>query len=363
MAFRPSSGLREVARACRLCSDVKMFARPNYQTGIQIDSIATCDFDGLQKITNDEILKRARGEVNSDKLIRFVTQKMGIESRYFVQPERDALDLAREAVKNLLAKEPDLVDTAEAFIYAGISNPMPTVCHAALLACEFGFKNASCWDVKSGCSTGVLAYMQALDWFQHGTKKAVIVCAESFSKFTQPETLQMAISIGDGACALSVSPTPKWKIRGAVHGTNPSYFKSMYVPGKYPVKAAGFDPNEYVFQFSQAGETIEALATYWQNSLADLLKMSGVRGEEITHYISHQVDGTKNRMVAEGAGIPAASVATNFKTYGNMGCPTIFINYAINIAQKNVQFKTGDKMILHAVGGGLTWAGLCLERV
>ncbi|MES2856344.1 MAG: hypothetical protein V4692_10805, partial [Bdellovibrionota bacterium] len=182
-----------------------MFAKPKYSTGIQIDSIATCDFSGLEKLSNDEILKRARGDV-SQKLIRFVSEKMGIESRYFVQPERDALDLAREATANLLKKEPDLVDTAEVFIFAGISNSMPTVCHAALLACEFGFKNVSCWDLKSGCSTAVLAFMQTLDWFQHGTKKAVIVSAESFSKFTDPETLQMSISIGDGACAMSMSP-------------------------------------------------------------------------------------------------------------------------------------------------------------
>jgi 3-oxoacyl-[acyl-carrier-protein] synthase-3 len=340
-----------------------MFAKPDYRTGIQIDSIATCNFEGLQRITNDEILKRARGEEVSKKLMRFVSEKMGIESRYFVQPERDSLDLAREALSALIKKDPDLPNTAEALIFAGISNPMPTVCHAALLANEFGFKNASCWDLKSGCSTGVLAYLQALDWFQHGTKKAVVVCAESFSKFTDPETLQMSISVGDGACAMSLSASDSWKVIGVVHGTNPAYFKSMYVPGKYPVKIDKFDAAEYVFHFSDAGETIEALGNYWQNSLKQLLESAGLRGDQVTHYVSHQVDGTKNKLVAQGAGIPESAVATNFKNYGNMGCPTIFINYAMNIADKNVKFKSGDKLVFHAVGGGLTWAGICLEKV
>ncbi len=129
------------------------------------------------------------------------------------------------------------------------------------------------------------------------------------------------------------------------------------------MKIDKFDPTEYVFHFADAGGTIEALGAYWQNSLKDLLSMSGLKGEEVTHYVSHQVDGTKNRMVAQGAGIPASAVATNFQNYGNMGCPTIFINYAMNIADKNVQFKKGDKLVFHAVGGGLTWAGICLERI
>ncbi len=337
-----------------------MFNARNYKVGLTVDNVETCDFESMKSMTNEEILKMGRGEEDS-RLLGFITKKMKIHNRFWVTKEQDALDLARQAIKKLVEKDNSLLQDAEFLILAGISNPMPTVCTAALLAGEFGFKNTSCWDIKSGCSTGVLAAMQALDWFQNGAKKGVIVCTETFSKFTNSEILQMAVSIGDGACAMSVSADESMEVLGAVHGTDAEYLKTMYVPGKYPIDKENYDPSQYHFHFAQKSDSLEKMAHYWQQSLVDLMKTSGIEGSEVSHYISHQVDGSKNLMFAKSQGIPEESVALNFTEYGNMGCPTIFINYHFwQKAGKKV--KPGDVIIYHAVGGGLSWAGLCQRR-
>src|SRR5262249_19798335 len=137
----------------------------------------------------------------------------------------------------------------------------------ALLAAEFDFRNVSCWDLKSGCSTGILALFQALDWFERGARRGVIVCSETFSKFTHPETLQMAASIGDGASAISVSSADDWKVRGVDHGTDAAYMKSMYVPGKYPIRPEEYDPAEYVFRFEDKPDTLRKIGEHWVGSL------------------------------------------------------------------------------------------------
>jgi 3-oxoacyl-[acyl-carrier-protein] synthase III len=238
---------------------------------------------------------------------------------------------------------------------------MPTVCTSALLAGEFGFENTSCWDIKSGCSTGVLALVQALDWFQNGAKKGVIVCAETFSKFTNKDILQMAVSIGDGASAMIVKADPQIKVHGVVHGTNPAYLKTMYVPGKYPVDEKNFNPIDYTFHFEDKTDALEKMAYYWTQSLKDLLQTSGVQGKDIHHYFSHQVDGTKNKLIATSCGIKEEVVAMNFEDMGNMGCPTIFINYH-QWKKRGHHWNSKEKVIFHAVGGGLSWAGICLEK-
>jgi 3-oxoacyl-[acyl-carrier-protein] synthase III len=208
----------------------------------------------------------------------------------------------------------------------------------------------------------VRALVQALDWFEHGSKKGVIVCSETFSKFTRPETLQMAASIGDGAVAMQVSRSDAWKVRGVVHGTDPAYMKNMYVPGKYPVRIDAYNPLDYVFHFEDKPDTLKKMAEYWVGSLQDLLKTSGVVGSAVSHYFAHQVDGSKNPEIARACGIEDPAIARNFAGYGNMGCPTIFLNYERWKAAGPKPFKTGDIQVFHAVGGGLSWAGICLER-
>ncbi len=337
-----------------------MFNGKNYKSGLEIEDIAICDFSTMRKLSNEDIVSEGRGKADT-RLMGFISKKMGIKERYWVHENQDALDLSRQALKSLVDKNPNILEEAEFLILAGISNPMPTVCTSALLACELEFKNTSCWDIKSGCSTGVLALMQALNWFQNGAKKGVIVCSETFSKFTNKDVLQMAVSIGDGASAMIVQASSKIKVRGIIHGTDSAYLKTMYVPGKYPIDYKNVNPLDYTFHFEAKADALEKMVHYWTSSLKELLEISNLKGEDIDHYFSHQVDGKKNIAIGKSSGIAQDAVAMNFEKRGNMGCPTIFINYH-NWKDSGKEWSSGEKIIFHAVGGGLSWAGICLEK-
>jgi 3-oxoacyl-[acyl-carrier-protein] synthase III len=338
-----------------------MFRAKNYKTGFQIEKIASCDFSTMREIDNEFILNHGGREQNNKRLLQFATKKMGIKRRFWAHPDQDSLDLSRQALTKLIKKDPKIVEEAEFFIFAGISNAMPTVCQSALLAGEYNFQQASCWDIKSGCSTGVLALIQALEWFDRGAKKGVIVCAETFSKFTAPEIIQMGLSIGDGAVALTLKADSNFSVLGAIHGTNPAYLKTMYVPGVYPIDIENYNPQDYKFCFSEKADTVTKMAFYWKESLKEVLEISEISGYEINHYIAHQVDGSKNMQFAKEADIDETAIATNFEMYGNMGCPTIFINYESWI-ESGKKINKGESICFHAVGGGLSWASLILKK-
>lgn len=337
-----------------------MLKARDYQTGIEITDIATCDFNALEQVSNAELFARL-GKGDSGRLARFIEQGMGIRQRYFCPPENNALDLARNAVAQLVERNPAILDEAEFFILGGISSPMPVTTTSALLAGEFGFRNVSCWDIKSGCSTGVLALIQAQQWIEAGARTGVIVCAETLSKFANPEILQMSAAIGDGAVALQVSASERWRVRGIVHGTDPSLVRTMMVKGEFPIRLEHYDPAQYYFSFEQKPEGIEAIGRYWVQSLQDLLSVSGIEAQQVKHYVAHQVDASKNAAVAASCQIDPAAVAKNFAEYGNMGCPTVFINYHRWVNRAGHAFNSGDCLVLHAVGGGVSWAGVCLE--
>lgn len=337
-----------------------MFKSTKWNAGLSIDQIEVCNFDALKKVNNRDVLAWGRDGEIDERLLHFFEKKMGISNRYFSEEKQNAYQLASDALSKLLKADPSLKDEAEFLIFGGISNAMPTVCHAAMLACDYELPNVSCWDLKSGCSTGVLALVQALEWFEKGAKRGIIVCSETFSKFTRPETLQMTASIGDGAVAFSLRANDEWKTLGVVHGTDARYFKSMYVPGIYPIDQKDYQAEDYFFKFEAAADTLEKTAYYWQKSLQDLLDLTNVDASTITHYVAHQVDGSKNRKFALDCGIPDEAIMTNFVNFGNMGCPTIFINYYQH--REKMSFKKGDRLLFHAVGGGLSWASMVLEK-
>lgn len=331
----------------------------HYSTGIKISQIASCDFQKMKKISNEELLKTGGREVDP-RLLTFIERKMGVLYRHHCLPDMTSLDLARDALGKLLEKDPSLKKEAEFFIFAGISSPLPTVCMSAFLSCEFELENVSCWDLKSGCSSGLLAYIQALDWFSAGAKKGIIVCAETLSKFANPEMLQMSLSTGDGAIAMSVERTNEWKVLGVVHGTDARFFKSLYVPGIYPMNIASYKEEDYYFKTDGKNDALEQLEIHWNASLKQLIEISSVDPKVVKHYIAHQVDASKNKACAQNAGIDVDCIAINIQEYGNMGCPTIFLNYK-QWAEKK-KFIKDDVLILHAVGGGISWAGLCLQK-
>ncbi|HVL00865.1 MAG TPA: 3-oxoacyl-[acyl-carrier-protein] synthase III C-terminal domain-containing protein [Dongiaceae bacterium] len=337
-----------------------MLKAREYRTGIEITDVATCDFNALDQVDNAALFDRL-GKSDAPRLVRFVEQSMGIRQRYFCQPQQNSLDLARSALTRLLERNPALLEEAEFFILAGISNPMPVTTASALLAGEFGFTNVSCWDIKSGCSTGVLAFIQALQWLESGARCGVIICTETLSKFANPDVLQMSAAIGDGAAAVAVRASQQWRVRGVVHGTDPSLIRTMMVKGEFPVQLDQYDPAQYYFSFEQKPEGIEAIGRYWVKSLQDLLTVSDVNADQVRHYIAHQVDASKNSAVASACHIPDTAVARNFADFGNMGCPTVFVNYHQWINRPDHAFKPGDCLVLHAVGGGVSWAGICLE--
>ncbi len=329
--------------------------------GVAFEDIVSCDFSRLMRVSNRQALEFREARKTDDRLAQFIEGRMGITNRFRVPDGMDALDLARNALQRLVDRNPKIVKEAEFIILAGISNPMPTTCTSAMLAGDFQFTNASCWDLKSGCSTGVLALLQAVDWFAQGATKGVIICAETLSRFFGPDTADMSVSIGDGAVAMIVSKSAEWKILSTLHGTDPEFFRSLYVPGRYPVAITSYDENSYKFKTDEKTAMGERTEYHWLHSLQELINNAGLNGSHVDYYFAHQIDGKKNLEFALKCGIPDAAIHLNFSEFGNMGCPTVFVNFEQSRCHDT--FVKGDRMIFHAVGGGISWAGLLQEKL
>lgn len=338
-----------------------MLKQQQPQPGFVITHIETCDFDQLTPINNQQVLEGA-GKSGA-RIEQFIEREMGIVQRYHCPISMDAEDLAHSALQRLLEKSPELRSQAEFLIVAGISNPRPVTTLSTLLAETFELPNVSCWDLKSGCSTGVLALIQGLSWLNMGARCGIIVAAENLSRFSPSDALQMRAAAGDGAVAFSIEPSTHWTVKSVIHGTDARFAQNIKMRGRFPVNLEFYQATDYLYELNEKGNTLEHLQHYWLHSLSELLTAGKVAPEEVNHHITHQVDGSKNVALAKAGGIREEAIARNFSHFGNMGSPTVFINYYHWVNRAEHRFHPGDHLVIQAVGGGISWAGLCLQYV
>src|SRR5436309_2090195 len=153
--------------------------------GVRIADVEPCDFGLMPSYDTDHLLRLASPDQWERYLESAVSRRLiaelGVERRHLThvpgQPldprRRTAIDLARSAVERLRMRRSRELDRLDAFIFASTSNPNPCNCQAALLAEALGI-TASCYDLKSGCSSGVLGLIQAALLIDAGCERVLV---------------------------------------------------------------------------------------------------------------------------------------------------------------------------------------------
>ena len=91
----------------------------------------------------------------------------------------------------------------------------------------------------------------------------------------------------------------------------------------------------------------------------NLLEKSGEKIENIKYIIPHQANSRIIDEASRRLGITSDRFYINLERYGNTSSASIPI--ALDEMVKKELIKKGDKIILAAFGGGLTWAGTLIE--
>ncbi len=333
---------------------------------VRIADVETCDFGLMPSVTTDCLLRAAhptdwRRYRTSGTARRFLAE-LGVERRYLthipgeapMSSRLNAMDLARSAVSRMQARRPADLEALDALIFVSTSNPNPCNSQAALLAGEFGF-HASCLDLKAGCSGGVLGLMQAALLIQGGCERVLVVMAENLSQLTPPEDLRMLLTVGDGAACVLVERHPGPGFLSMLHGTEASLARAMEVRTPFPPATPGA---RYAFEVQDATATSAFIASRWRGLFHESLAATGTADGQLAHWFFHQTHGAQVTSLLKDLGVAPARTATIVDQHGNMGTPT----FACAMARGFGRIRRGDRYLLQAVGGGVSWAAILAEH-
>jgi 3-oxoacyl-[acyl-carrier-protein] synthase-3 len=334
--------------------------------GVRIADVETCDFGLMPCHETEPLLERACPDTWERYLESSVSRRLmaelGVDRRHLTQvpgqaPEPGrltAIDLARSAVERLRARRPGALERLDALIFVSTSNPNPCNSQAALLAQQVGIE-ASCLDLKAGCSGGVTGVAQAALLVQAGCERVLVVMAENLSQLTPADDLRALLTVGDGAACVLVERSEGAGFLSVLHGTAPEFAGAMAVRTPFPPAGPGA---RYVFEISDAARTREALRCRWRRLLEESTEAAGMRPPDLAQCFLHQTHRAQLDGLVNDLGLEPWRVPHVVHDHGNMGSPT----FAVAMARRFERLAPGERYLMAAVGGGMSWCAIVAEH-
>lgn len=270
--------------------------------------------------------------------------------------EESTLDLAVQAAARALA-DAGLSASDVPLVLATTSTPhRMTSTLSAAVGARLGV-DAACFDLRTGCSGSLFATATAALYLSSGTEYALVVGAEVFSKVLPEQSKIAAVSLGDGAAAIVLGRRPGASLRAAALATDGKLGGLITTDGALPPTEAEIARGGY--KLSGAPEELASvLPAKYEAAIQAALSRAGLSATDVDLFVPHQTSLPLIQKVAAAAGIAAERTFVNVHRHANVGSAGAL--GALVEARAEGRMKAGSRVLVAAVGGGMSWAAAVL---
>ncbi|WP_411084755.1 3-oxoacyl-ACP synthase III family protein [Streptomyces sp. cmx-18-6] len=290
----------------------------------------------------------------------WIERMTGITHRLYAEPGQTTSDLALAAAERALA-DAGLSPLDIDVIFLATSTPdQLAVATACRVQHRLGADRAWATDIGGACAGFLNALKLARDVLtaSHPDGRALVIGAETFSKFQNPLDRSTGVLFADGAGAAVVGPaTAGQGMLCSVQGTDGALADIV------GIRAGGSALPASEATVTQGGHYLhmngKAVAAYFHDIfpriVERLTELSGLSLDQVDLVIPHQANPRMLRTLGAELGISAEQLVVTADTLGNTGAASIPM--ALHAARAQGRL-TPHKTVLHAaVGAGMSWAG------
>ena len=304
----------------------------------------------------DDILTNFDLERMVDTSDEWIRSRTGIKERRILKdPNKATSFLAIEAANEVLRKSNCAPEEIDMLILATITPDMKVAATAAKVATNIGAVNAFAFDLQAACSGFLYSLSMAAAKIEAGhCQKILVVGADKMSSIVDYTDRTTCIIFGDGAGAVLMEASSN------AFGWEDEYFRSNGMGQEFlHVKAGGSLHPTTEETLAKGWETIyQEGKTVFKNAVSEMafatqevLRRNDLQPETVDYIIAHQankriLDATQTR-----TRLSQEQFLTNIERYGNTTAATL----PLLLRDYEDQFKTGDKLLFTAFGGGFTW--------
>lgn len=291
----------------------------------------------------------------------WIVKRTGIKERR-ISDEEGTVEIAYKAALNALENSNCSKDDIDLIIVATTSPDkiMPsTACSVqGLLDC----KNAAAFDISAACSGFVYSLIIADSLIKSaGKKRALIIGAEVLSKIVDWSDRSTCVLFGDGAGAMVIEASDENSIISSCFASDGKLGEKTLVAAEINLNTpfAKSENIEKRYIEMKGGEVFKFAVSILPEIVNDVLDKGNEDLENIKYIVPHQANSRIIDEAARRLKVNREKFYVNVDKYGNTSAASIPI--ALSELSEKGLINKGDKIILAAFGGGLTWASTLIK--
>jgi 3-oxoacyl-[acyl-carrier-protein] synthase-3 len=313
---------------------------------------------GTGSYAPEKVLTNADLEKMVETSDQWIVERTGIRERHVAAPDQATSDLALVAAERALADAGLAAVDVEMIVVGTITPDYPWPAAAAVLQAKLGNKKAFAFDVSAACAGSIYALSIADRYVASGAvKNALVVGVETITRITDWTDRNTCILFGDGAGAMVLRPTsdPRRGVLTTRLRADGSLVPILYQPGggsRDPISEKVVRERSHYVKMN-GREVFKVAVRSLEEASRDVLAAEKLAPGDVTYVIAHQanrriLDATLTRL-----GIPAERCWMNLEKYGNTSSASLPMT--LDEANRAGWFKSGDIILMMAIGGGMAW--------
>jgi 3-oxoacyl-[acyl-carrier-protein] synthase-3 len=307
----------------------------------------------------ERVLTNADLERMVDTSDAWIMERTGIRERRLIGPGQKTSDLATMAARGACEKAGIDPKTLDCIIVATITPDRPLPCTAVQVQKNLGANGCAAFDMAAACAGFIYGLSLGDALIQRGQyQRVVVVGVEVLSPVVDWTDRNTCVLFGDGAGAAVL-------VKGDGAGDRGVWSTHLYADGDgadslcipaggtaIPASAQSVADKQHFVKMAGREVFKHAVRNMSRASL-HALEHNHLTSEQIDHVIAHQANMRIIEGVAKGTGLPLAKFYLNIERYGNTSSASIPI--ALDEAVEAGRVKTGDLLLMTALGAGFSW--------
>ncbi|MGH6817992.1 MAG: beta-ketoacyl-ACP synthase III [Methylovirgula sp.] len=290
----------------------------------------------------------------------WIVQRTGIRQRHIAAEDEYTSSLATQAARAALANAGLSGADIDLVIVATTTPDYTFPAVATQVQAELGMTSGAGFDLQAVCTGFIFALATADKFLTSGShRRALVIGADTLSRILDWQDRSTCVLFGDGAGAV-VLEARRERGTSADRGILTTHLRS---DGRYRDKLyadGGPSSTGTSGRVRMQGREVFRLAV---NMISDVVEAAfaatGTTPEDLDWFVPHQANSRIIDASAEKLKIAPQKVVKTVDLHGNTTAASIPL--ALSVARDDGRIKTGDLVMVEAMGGGFTW-GAALIR-
>jgi 3-oxoacyl-[acyl-carrier-protein] synthase-3 len=289
----------------------------------------------------------------------WIVERTGIRFRHIAAPDETTSTLATDAARAAIAAAGIDAQAIDLIVLATATPDQTFPASATRVQAALGIADCVAFDVAAVCS-GFLYAVQVVDsMIRAGSARcALVIGAETFSRILDWEDRTTCVLFGDGAGAIVMQAQDS-----AVDGGRGVLATRLHADGRHNQLLyvdGGPSTTGTVGKLRMKGkEVFRHAVVNLASVMTESLAAAGLGPEDVDWVVPHQANARILDATARKLDLAPEKVIVTVDQHANTSAASVPL--ALDTAVRDGRIKTGDLLVLEAMGGGFTWGAAVIR--